>query len=231
MSAGSGAFALIPARGGSKGIRLKNLARIAGKTLLQYAVDAARVSGVVERIIVSSDSDPILDAARALGVESLRRPADLATDSATADGVVAHFIDALDLQQHGATPVIYLQPTSPLRTGADVAAATRIWQETNARCVISVFEPAHHPAKSFRMDEGGMLTGMYGSDAPFTPRQQLPRAFLPNGAIYVFSVEAFLAKGRIPREQLAPFVMQPRHSIDVDTLDDLAHAESYLRGD
>lgn len=231
MPARGTAYALIPARGGSRGIPLKNLARINGKSLLEYAVDAARKSNAVGRIIVSSDSDAILDAARGLGAEPLRRPAQFATDLATSDSVVAHCIAALDLARDCDAPIVFLQPTSPLRTGEHVAAAITTWQSTGANCVVSVYEPSHHPAKCFRLDESGMLVGLCGPDAPFTPRQSLPRAFMPNGAIYVFSAAAFMAQGRIPRDGLAPFVMDWRASIDIDTLADLSQAEQLLRGE
>lgn len=225
------ALALIPARGGSKSIPLKNLATVGGKTLLQHAIDAARDSGVIDRIVVSSDSELILEAAAGLGAEPLRRPAELASDSAGSDCVVAHCIDELALLEQRARPMVLLQPTSPLRTAEHIVGAMEVWKRSAAHCVVSVFEPDHHPAKSFRVDQEGMLTGLFAADAPFTPRQMLPRAFLPNGAIYVFSIEAFTAQSRIPRERLVPYVMPARSSIDIDQPGDLAEAARLLRGE
>lgn len=223
--------ALIPARGGSKGIPQKNLAPLAGKPLIQYAIEAARDSGVIDEVFVSSDSDAILDTAQRLGAKPLRRPAELATDTASSDSVIAHFIEAMDLARRPSLPIVLLQPTSPLRTGVQVAQAVQVWQRTDAQAVVSVFEPEHHPAKAFKLDEQGMLAGLYGADAPFTPRQALPRAYQPNGAVYVFSVEAFLRGSCIPRDHLAPLVMGQRESLDIDCAADLERAALYLRGE
>jgi CMP-N,N'-diacetyllegionaminic acid synthase len=232
MSAASPAevVALIPARGGSKGIPRKNLALIRGRTLLEYAIRAARESAVITRTIVSSDDEEILAEAVRHGAEALERPAALSTDTATTDAVIAHFIAAALSPQLTAQPLVLLQPTSPLRTGSHIAQAVQLWRDSRASAVISVFEPEHHPAKSFRLDEFGMLRGLFSADAPFSPRQSLPRAFQPNGAVYVFSAEAFLSEKRIPRERLVPLIMGSEESLDIDCVADLSRAESYLQG-
>jgi CMP-N,N'-diacetyllegionaminic acid synthase len=224
------AVALIPARGGSKGIPRKNLARIRGRTLLEYAIRAAQASGVVARAVVSSDDDEILDEARRHGAEALKRPPEIASDTASSDSVIEHFINAAQPRFAASQPIVLLQPTSPLRTGAHVEQAVKLWRESRARAVVSVFEPEHHPAKSFRLDERGLLCGLFGADAPFTPRQSLPRAFQPNGAVYVFSAAEFLTGRRIPRDLLVPLVMSSAESLDIDCVADLSRAEIYLQG-
>jgi CMP-N-acetylneuraminic acid synthetase len=218
----------VPARGGSKGIKDKNLALLAGKTLLQHAIDAGIRSGVLSRAVVSSDSAAILAAAERLGGEPLLRPQELASDTATTDSAITHFISALGLASQPDLPIVLLQPTSPLRTAAHVAGAMEQWLQKQPRCVVSVFEPREHPAKSFRLDEDGFMTGFFGSDFPFSPRQNLPRAYMPNGAIYIFSVAAFLSENRIPRTGLQPFVMDSESSIDIDCMEDLRLAERCL---
>jgi CMP-N,N'-diacetyllegionaminic acid synthase len=225
----SGALALVPARGGSKGIPLKNLAPVLGKSLLAYAVEAAQASGVITTTFVSSDSDAILDAGAKLGAIPLRRPDELATDMASSDAVIAHFIETQGLAKAPDQLIVLLQPTSPLRTGAHIAQGVALWRARKPRTVVSVYEPDHHPAKSFRLDEQGFLVGMFSDDAPFTPRQQLPRALNPNGAIYVFSVADFLAEGCIPRRGMAPLIMDLADSLDIDSPDHLIWAEQRLR--
>ena len=228
MTKGQGGIAFVPARGGSKGIKNKNVAPLAGKPLLQYTIEAARGSNVVDRIVVSSDSPEILRVAEALGAEPLRRPPELATDNASTDDAIAHFIECLDLSRAPHTPIILLQPTSPLRTPAHVAAAVGLWRTADALGIISVCEPDKHPAKSFTLDENGYLVGLVDKNAPFVARQMLPVAYMPNGAIYVFSVGGF-AEGRcIPRTGLLPLIMDIRSSVDIDSLADLARAEQYL---
>lgn len=224
------AIALIPARGGSKGIPRKNLAQVGGRSLLDHAITAARESGAIARICVSSDDADILAAADRAGAERLERPARYATDAATSDEVIAHFIEALRPEIGADQPIVLLQPTSPLRTGAHVAEAVRLWRAGDAAGVVSVFEPDHHPAKSFRLDESGHLRGFFGDDAPFVPRQTLPRAYQPNGAVYVFSVAEFMRDRRIPRARLVPLVMRGDQSLDIDSAADLVLAETLLQG-
>jgi CMP-N,N'-diacetyllegionaminic acid synthase len=224
------AVALVPARGGSKGIPRKNLALVRGRSLLDYAIGAARDSGVVGRVVVSSDDPEILAAGERLGAVALKRPAEISGDTASSDSVIAHFIESAGAALDPAQPLVLLQPTSPLRTGAHIAEAVRIWRSGDASAVVSVFEPEHHPAKAFRLDERGELRGLFGDDSPFTPRQALPRAWQPNGAIYVFSAAKFLRDGRIPRQGLAPLVMSEAESLDIDRAADLARAERHLEG-
>src|SRR4051812_33011617 len=102
----SQAIALVPARGGSKGILHKNLAQLAGKPLIQYSIEAAQESGVIDRVIVSSDSDEILAVAKGLGAEALPRPANLATDTASSDAVIAHVIESLGLPVIADRPIV-----------------------------------------------------------------------------------------------------------------------------
>ncbi len=172
-------------------------------------------------------SEGILAVGAALGAETLLRPSEFATDLASTDDAIAHFIAALQIAPE--TLIVLLQPTSPLRNAAHIADAVALWREKQPACLVSVFEPIEHPAKSFRLDQDGTLTGMFSADAPFQPRQILPKAFMPNGAIYVFSAGAFLASGTIPRKGLLPFFMDRNSSLDIDCLEDLAVAERYLQ--
>jgi N-acylneuraminate cytidylyltransferase len=218
---------LIPARGGSKGVPNKNIAPLLGKPLLQYTLEAGFDSRVLSRLVVSSDSPEICGVAARFGAEIVDRPASLATDEAKSDDVIAHFIAAAKVLPDA--PIVLLQPTSPLRTSAHIAAAMELWRSRAPRGVISVYEPDEHPAKSFRLDQDGFLTGLYGPDAPFTPRQMLPRGYQPNGAIYIFSVSVFLEANCIPRTGLLPFLMDVRSSLDIDKMEDLAEAERRLQ--
>ena len=222
------AVALVPARGGSKGIPRKNLARIHGRSLLDYAISAARESGVVERVVVSSDDPQILEEAVRLGAEALRRPDAISGDTASSDSLIKHFIENSSVALEVRRPLVLLQPTSPLRTASHIAEAVQIWRSRDSAAVVSVFEPDHHPAKAFRLDDDGHLRGLFSDDSPFVPRQTLPRAYQPNGAVYVFSAEAFLAGGCIPRQHLLPLFMDVRASLDIDTPADLERAAALL---
>ena len=223
---GKPVIGLVPARGGSKGIARKNLASLGGRPLVAYAIQAGQGAGVVDRVVVTSEDAEIRTVAARLGADVIDRPAALATDDAGSDGVIAQAIDALGLP--GDAWIVLLQPTSPLRTAGHIDAVFARIDDAGAGGAISVLEPAHHPMKAYVVDGDGHLTGMVGPDAPYRPRQSLPVAYLPNGALYVFMVNAFLKDGRIPSDRMIPFVMTAEDSIDIDTPADIARAEAAL---
>ena len=226
---GTPVLALVPARGGSRGIPRKNLAPLRGRPLLQWTVDAARTSRLVDRTVVSSDDEEILALALALGVEALRRPASIAGDNASAIDVVAHFLDGLDRPTRSSDPlIVYLQPTSPLRTSAHLDGALSAMADAGARCTMSVAECAHSPFKAFRLDGAGRLQSLFEESLSNARRQDLPRTFQPNGAIYAFPASAFVERGGFPSNGAVPYVMPPEASIDIDRPEDLRAAERIL---
>lgn len=223
------AIAIIPARGGSKSIPRKNLAMVAGKTLLAHAVDAARASRHVTSVVVTSDDREILDAASRLGAEIVVRPAELATDLAPTEPAITHALEVLEARGiELPEALVLLQTTSPLRTSADVDAALTLLATEGTEAVVSVFEPPHSPFKAFFERADGCLAGVVNDEAPFRPRQSLPRAWMPNGAIYAVRSAFFRAEGRLFAPRTKPYPMPHERSVDVDTLDDLARAESWL---
>ena len=220
--------AVVPARGGSKGIPRKNIADLGGKPLLAYTLAAALEARRVSETVVSSDDEAILAVARAHGATAVRRPPALALDHAPCTPVVTDAIMQLAAAGRRYDVLVLLQPTSPLRDAADVDAALECFFASDATSVISVVEPAHSPCKAFRLDEHGLLRGLIDDAAPFKNRQELPTCFYPNGAIYVTSVERFIATGSLFSERTVPFIMSPDKSVDVDTPDDLAAAAALL---
>src|SRR5207253_4129882 len=130
--------ALVPARGGSKGIPRKNLALLAGKPLLAWTLEAARGAESVTRVVVSTDDDEIAAAARHLGAEVLRRPAELAADDVPMLPVIRNGLDTFQCDV-----LVLLQPTSPLRGAEHVDGAVRLLLETGADKVVSVVEVPH----------------------------------------------------------------------------------------
>ncbi|WP_417319154.1 cytidylyltransferase domain-containing protein [Emcibacter sp.] len=211
--------AIIPARAGSKGIPDKNITPVCGKPLIQYSIDAALGSKYIDRVVVSSDGQKILETAQNLGAEQLQRPAELATDQASSHLLISHAIQALGLEN---SYIILLQPTSPLRTSAHIDDAFIEMAHRNAENLISVYQPPETPYKAYKLTDDGYLTGLISKEAPYMRRQDLPPAFFPNGAIYIFSAKNFLKEDKIPSEKVIPFEMTPGDSIDVDTPEDIA---------
>ncbi|MFS1874869.1 cytidylyltransferase domain-containing protein [Enterovibrio norvegicus] len=221
-------IALITARGGSKGLPGKNIYPLAGKPLLAWSIDAAKESGLFEDVYVSTDCPDIASVALKFGAKVIERPPELATDNASSHCVIEHAIEELALKS--SDRVMLLQPTSPLRTVADIKQSFEVYDHNETcSCVISVYEPDNTPAKAYKILESGEITGLVSAEAPYTRRQDLPRCFQPNGAIYLFSVEGFSRSQCIPKLGVFPYVMEEERSLDVDTLADMQKIEAYLQ--
>lgn len=231
MYKGKRILCTINARGGSKGIPGKNIRDLAGLPLIAWSIREARRSAYLDRIIVSSDDEAILAVARAHGAETpFVRPAELARDATPGVDPVLHAVKAV--QEAGDAPydyVVLLQPTSPLRTVADVDGAIAQCLEGGWPCVISVTEPEKSPYYMFTMDQGGLMSPIIAQESFHTCRQTLPCVVAPNGAVYVADC-AWLAR---TRSYLTPetrgYVMPRERSWDIDEPLDLEICELLLR--
>jgi CMP-N-acetylneuraminic acid synthetase len=215
-------LALIPARGGSKGIPGKNLAPLNGRPLLDYTIDAAISAKRIDDVWVSSNDSRILAVAAARGVHALQRPPQHATDTATAMQVVDHWLSALDDDLKAQDPfLVYLQPTSPLRTARHIEESLTLLESRGAYSLVSVVTMDKSPHKAFTVDSKGKLSALFDERLSNQRRQDLPQAFLPNGAIYVFTLSAYQERGGFPSNGSVPYVMSATDSIDIDTSADL----------
>jgi CMP-N-acetylneuraminic acid synthetase len=213
--------ALIPARGGSKGIPRKNLAPVAGRPLLAWTLDAARESRTVTRTVVSTDDQEIADVARSLGGEVLARPRELAADDTAMRPVIAHALDAL------ATDVlVLLQPTSPLRRAEHVDEAVRLLLASGADSVVSVVEVPHrYRPGSLMALEGRRLVRL--ADDQAGTRQEKPLVYARNGPA-VLALRPDRIADDLYGGDCRPYVMGARESLDVDEPFDLELAELLL---
>lgn len=212
---------LITARGGSKGLPRKNVLELNGLPLIAWTIKAAIESRVIDKIYVSTEDAEIAQISKEYGAEIIERPIHLASDTASSIEVVSHAITWLDEQNISCKSISLLQPTSPLRTAKHLNEAVNLFNSRSADFVISVFEPAHTPIKSYIECEDGTIVGLFSNDAPYLRRQDLPRAFQPNGAIYVFLVDEFKRNNHFPRKNTFPYLMSEFDSTDIDTLEDL----------
>jgi CMP-N,N'-diacetyllegionaminic acid synthase len=211
-------LAVIPARGGSKGIPRKNLVDVAGKPLLAWSILAARAATASLRVVVSTDDHEIADTASAFGAEvPFLRPAELATDQASGEAPVLHALEWFDAHENWRPDYIMcLQPTSPLRTAADIDQALRLLEERRADSVVSVTEADPHPYWTKTIDGAGWLR-------PFAPpgasllRQDLPEIVALNGAIFVARRQAFVDTRSWYPGLTAPYLMPAERSLDIDT--------------
>lgn len=222
------AFAVVPARGGSKGLPGKHLRSLGGQSLLAWTVQAAQGSRAIDSFVLTSDDPAILQHGASLGAPTLRRPDELAEDHVRSEPVVAHALAAQQL--HGARPdaVVLLQPTSPLRHAGDIDAALAMLFASDADAVVSVYAPPINPWKCFYRDSAGHLRGIVDDDTPFRPRQSLPQAWMPNGAIYAVRTDHFERTGRLFGPKTLAYEMPASRSIDIDVAGDLDVAEAHL---
>jgi N-acylneuraminate cytidylyltransferase/CMP-N,N'-diacetyllegionaminic acid synthase len=221
-------IALIPARGGSKGLPGKNIRLLAGKPLIQYAIDVALACPLIDTVYVSTDDPGIADLAVAGGSQlSPLRPHELATDTASAMDVVRHFLAWYE--QHQDEPIntlVLLQPTSPLRTVEHVMEALLLYQELQSAntSVVSV-TPIKPLAWQASIADDGQLA-FYQQQAN-TNRQIQPINYQLNGAIYI-APPACYQTDQLLTAPVYPYVMPPEVSVDIDTLADFLLAESLL---
>lgn len=220
-------FALIPARGGSKGIKHKNVVPLLGRPLIDYSISAARDSNVIDEIYVSSDDDLILSTAESLGARVIKRASDLAQDESPTDPVIAEFIERVNLSADDI--IVLLQPTSPLRLPLHICEALEKFRShTNCRSLISVCEINNKILKAY-IGGGEFLEPLAGPNTSYKRRQDLPPVFMPNGALYIFYVSEFMREQKIPRSHIISYLMSEADSLDIDIPSDLIAAEAALQ--
>jgi N-acylneuraminate cytidylyltransferase len=214
--AGRSVLALVPARGGSKGLPRKNVLPIAGKPLIAWSIEAARRSKYVDRVIVSSEDAEILAAATAAGAYApFVRPASLAADDSSSVDVALHALEALDRSYDY---LVLLQPTSPLRSTEDIDACLEACVQGEAPSCVSVTEPDKSPYWMYTLDARSRLVPLLpGQD--FGRRQQLPRVFALNGAVYVTSTRSLRAHRSFVTAETVGWQMPRARAVDID--DDL----------
>lgn len=221
---------IIPARGGSKGIPGKNIKPFCGRPLLHYAIDCARRAGASDAdICVSTDSREIAECARDAGLEvPFMRPELLATDTASSYDVLLHALNWYESHGRRYDRVVLLQTTSPLRTPDDVAGCMALWTP-EVDMVVSVCDARTNPYyNAFETDDDGMLHISKG-DGQFTRRQDAPKVYEYNGAVYVITAESLKREPLSAFKRRVPFVMPASRSVDLDSPADWLIAEQLFR--
>lgn len=222
-------LAVIPARGGSKGLPGKNIRPLGGRPLIAWSIEAGLQSRFVDRVIVSTDSNEIADVARAAGAEvPFLRPPELATDDAKGVDAIIHAIDWYRGKCDPFDLVLVLQPTSPLRTPEDIDRAVELFFKKKACSVVSVCQTDHHPWWANTLPADGSMKDFLRPELSNTNRQNLPVFYRLNGAIYLTDI-SFL-------EQTLTFItagtfaysMPAERSVDIDSLLDFYLAEAIL---
>jgi CMP-N,N'-diacetyllegionaminic acid synthase len=221
---------LVPARGGSKGVPGKNVRPLAGHTLLDYTARAARESGVLDRIILSTDSPDIAEAGRRAGLEvPFVRPAALAADDTPMVPVIEHALAELSREHWSPEFVVLLQPTSPLRRPDHIREAVSMLRETGADSVVTVVEVPRHLSPDYVMRiDGGRLKPFLPDGARVTRRQDARAAYSRDGTVYAFRRSTIERTGGIYGEDCRPLLIAARDSLSIDSPADWDEAERLL---
>jgi len=222
---------LVTARGGSKGVPRKNLRLVAGRPLIAWTLDAAIASRRLTSVILSTNDPEIAVVARAAGVEApFLRPADLSGDASPHFDVVCHALEWLKTHRNETYDyVCLLQPTSPLRTADDIDGAIDLALSRRADAVVGITTSPVNPELVYRMDARSSLTPVIAPAVGYARRQDLPSAYVLNGAIYVSRVETLRRDRTFTPPGALGFIMPSERSLDVDTEADLQAAESGLK--
>ncbi len=229
MYKGKTILAVIPARGGSKGLPRKNILPLAGKPLIAWTIEAALQSGVIDKLLVSTDDAEIAGIAKSLGVDiPFIRPEELASDKAKGIDVIIHASDWLAERGDHYDLVLALQPTSPLRSSEDIIKSVELFIQKQAGAIVSVCEAEHSP----------LWTGTIGADLCMKEfmlpvvknqnRQSLERYYRLNGAIYLIDALYLREIYGFIGERTYAYVMPRERSVDIDTELDFKFAEFLL---
>ena len=219
---------VIPARGGSKGIPHKNIKSLAGKPLIGYSIDVARQLAADDDICLTTDDPDIAATAESMGLNvPLLRPASLATDTCGTYEVLIHALDFYRDRGIDYDTLVLLQPTSPMRTADDVRAAMALYSP-DIDMVVTVKEAASNPYYNcYETDNDGFLHISKG-DGGYTRRQDAPKVWEYNGAVYVINVESLrrMPLSAFTRRRMS--VMPAERSVDLDTPVDWLIAEKLI---
>lgn len=222
-------LAIIPARGGSKGIPYKNIMNINGKPLIAYSIEAAKQSKYIDYILVSTDDYKIKEVSLQYGASvPFLRPEEISNDTAKSIDVVIHGINYLEESGEEFDYVVLLQPTSPLRTSQDIDEAIEIIIKNEKESLVSVCEVAENPVL-MRIIKDNSLQEIINFHGDNLRRQDLPTVYIFNGALYINKVSILLKDKAFVNGKTLPYIMEKEKSIDIDNKIDAKLAELILK--
>lgn len=223
-----GVVALVPARGGSKGVPGKNVRELGSKPLVAWPISVAKDTPAIDRTIVSTDDDEIAAVAREWGAEVSERPARLATDDSLVVDTVRYTVDQLALSDAPPEQLVMLEPTTPFRRPEDIEACLDRLAEPGVDSVATFTDAEVNPHRTWQVEDGTPAPFLSGA-TPWQPRQSLPDTYQLNGAVYAFDVDAVSDGGpSLLFGESGAVVMEPERSLDIDTELDFAVAETLL---
>jgi len=221
-------LAIIPSRGGSKGIINKNIQKIGGKPLIEHTIISAKKSKKIDKILISTDDKKILKIAISMGVDApFLRPKKISSDTASSLEVIKHALKFLEKQNYFPDIICLLQPTSPFRDDDLIDKSIKLLVKSKATSVIGVSKIKSHPYGSF-WKKNNFLKPFQPSFQNYSRRQSLPDLYFPTGSIYIFSLNTLKKYDSIYGPKIKPMIISQQNDVDIDTLFDLFIAEMKL---
>lgn len=227
-------IAIIPARGGSKGLPGKNIKNLCGKPLIAYTIEAAVKSEEIDRVVVTTDSKEIAKTAKQYNAEvPFLRPDYLAEDNASAIDVYIHAVEYM-MDRYGCNmqKFVVLLPTAPLRDEKEIDNAVRMFREKKATTLISVMEAETPISWYYHMREDGSIKNAgYDKENSMSNRQKNEKYYIPNGAIYILDYILLKNQRTYYAEDTLGYIMNRRKSVDIDTIEDFEYVEYLMKCD
>lgn len=221
-------IAIVPARGGSKGIKDKNIRLLAGKPLLTYSIQVALACEYIDEVVVSTDSENIRNIALQYGASvPFLRPVELATDEAKTIDVILHALSELQKNDEYYDYVMLLQPTQPIREVSDLKQSIEQVIDNQYDSLVSVCPVQEHPILMRTIGDDGKLHNILSCGSTVR-RQDFPKVYKVNGSIYINAIKDSFNETTSLNDNQYPFVMAREKSIDIDNIEDLEQAEQYL---
>jgi len=221
-------YAVLAARGGSKGIPGKNLIDVCGKPLLVWSIEQAKSAQGVDLVIVSSDSDEILQVAESAGAHGIRRPADISGDAASSETAWVHALDLAEERHGKADRVVALQATSPIREAGDIADALHMFSEQGFDSLLTVCE-----VEDFFVWRRSGTAGAESVNYDWRDRrrrQEIEPRYLENGSFYIFTPELLRSSGNRLGGKIGLFTMTREKMFQIDQPADVALCAAIMRG-
>lgn len=217
---------IIPARGGSKGVKKKNIRLLNNRPLIEYSINAAKNSKLLSNFTVTTDCDEIIDIVKQNNCNFHKRSKTNSTDSSPIEPVIHEVLDSFNIDFD---IIILLQPTAPARTGEDIDRVIKMFtDDKNLECVVSVVELNDiHPARMYKID--GQKLSPLEKENEFKRRQDLKPVYLRNGAFYAIKKDSFLSKNRLILENKKAYIMPEEKWINIDTERDLLIANVLIK--
>lgn len=220
-------LAIIPARGGSKGVKRKNIRTVAGEPLIYWSIKSANSSSLLSYTYVNTDDMEIAEVAKSRGADVLMRPANLAEDKTPMIPVLQYACREVERLHGKIDIVVLLQPTAPMRSSEDIDSAIRQFQNNpNVDSLVSVYQVDDcHPSRMYRLEkEGNGLEKIYSEPAG-SLRQDLEPIYHRNGAIYICKRDLLMNEGLLTGIKPMPYIMSKSNSVNIDDEQDLMVAD------